>query len=48
MAMKTHFIALGGLLLFENAAHAQEAVDVVEYFVRAHDARGASSKRAPD
>jgi hypothetical protein len=36
---------LGIAIFCQNAAHAQEAVDVVEYFVRAHDARGAGLAR---
>ena len=36
---------LGIAIFCQNAAHAQEAVDVVEYFVRAHDTRGAGLAR---
>jgi hypothetical protein len=36
---------LGIAVFCQNASHAEEAVDVVEYFVRSHDARGAGLAR---
>jgi hypothetical protein len=36
---------LGIAVFCQNASHAQDAVDVVEYFVRSHDARGAGLAR---
>jgi hypothetical protein len=38
-------LVLGIVVLCENASHAQEAVDIGEYFTRAQDARGAGLAR---
>ena len=38
-------LVLGIVVFGQNASHAQEAVDIVEYFTRAQDARGAGLAR---
>ena len=38
-------LVLGIVVFCQNASHAQEAVDIVEYFARAQDARGSGLAR---
>jgi hypothetical protein len=38
-------LVLGSVVFCQNASHAQEAVDILEYFTRAQDARGTGLAR---